>query len=484
MVRNWRTVISRLLLYCLKKLAKAKSSTVTRKESMLSREIHIPVWLVVSLIYSIILGVLLLELGFYQKLVMALILFVSVCAFFVIYFLRKYDKEVAVCDDSVTLIGLVTIISILFVILVKKNDLSPFVTPLPLAAMIINILLGPLAAFIISIVNILFFTIVFGGKFSLFFFSLFSVLAAIKWTEHVYHRRDITKAGLYVSMVNAVSVIIIGFLNVESTQVILENCKWAVINSFGCVILTIGVLPYLEGLFSITTNIRLLELADFSQPVLKKMMLEAPGTYHHSLMVGNMAENAAQLIDANPLLVRVASYYHDIGKIDKSEYFIENKEQNVSSKHADLSPNLSSLILLAHVKEGTVLAKKHKLNKDIIDIIEQHHGTSLIHYFYKKALKSKKETVDEEKYRYPGPKPKSKEAALIMLADSVEAASRAARNEEDYSHSHLKHLVGRVINNKFVDGQLDECNITLADLHKIANSFVKSLVGIYHDRIA
>ncbi len=212
-------------------------------------------------------------------------------------------------------------------------------------------------------------------------------------------------------------------------------------------------------------------------------MLEAPGTYHHSLLVGNLVETAADLIGANSLLARVGAYYHDIGKLTKAEYFIENIPA-LKSKHDALTPTMSSLILVSHVKEGVTLAREHKLDKAIIDIIEQHHGTCLIHFFYQRALRAleeyKMEKIEEGTYRYPGPKPKTREAALVMLADAVEAASRSL---EEPTHRKIREIVNKIINNKFIDEQLNDCNITLANLHRIAESFIHSLVGIYHPRI-
>jgi len=272
----------------------------------------------------------------------------------------------------------------------------------------------------------------------------------------------------------------IGLMNQKSISQLGENFLWGIGNGFLSVILTMGILPYLEELFSITTNIKLLELSDFNQPLLKRLMMEALGTYHHSIVVGNLVENASQLIGANSLLARVGAYYHDIGKLKNPEYFAENQE-GVMSRHDDLTPSMSSLILISHVKEGLDLAREYKLQRPIINIIEQHHGTSLIHYFYIKALEENKASkVGEEKYRYPGPKPGTKEAAIVMLADAVEATSRTV---EEPSYERLKNVVDKVINDKFIDGQLNDCNITLVNLHQIAESFAHTLTGVYHPRV-
>jgi putative nucleotidyltransferase with HDIG domain len=210
-------------------------------------------------------------------------------------------------------------------------------------------------------------------------------------------------------------------------------------------------------------------------------MVRAPGTYHHSVVVGNLVEAAAEAINANPLLARVAAYYHDIGKIAKAQYFIENQSGG-ENRHDRLSPNMSALVLISHVKDGVELARQHRLGQPIADIIRQSHGTALIKYFYHKAVEQARpgQTIDEYEFRYPGPKPQTREAGLVLLADAVEAASRTLA---DSSPARIQGLVQKIINNIFIDGQLDECELTLKNLHEIAWSFNQILAGIHHQRI-
>jgi putative nucleotidyltransferase with HDIG domain len=244
----------------------------------------------------------------------------------------------------------------------------------------------------------------------------------------------------------------------------------------------LGTLPLVEWIFGYTTNIKLLEMANLNHPLLKKMILEAPGTYHHSVIVSTMAEAAARSVNANPLLARVSAYYHDIGKINKPLYFVENQGSE-ENKHEKLAPSMSGLILISHVKDGLELAREHKLGKKISSIIQQHHGTGLISFFYQKAKDQENpqmQQVDERDYRYHGPKPQTKEAGLVLLADAVEAASRTLQQP---TSARLQGLVQRMINNIFTDGQLDECELTLKDLHQIAKSFNTILTGIYHHRV-
>ncbi len=246
-------------------------------------------------------------------------------------------------------------------------------------------------------------------------------------------------------------------------------------------IIVLGALPVFEYLLQRVTSISLLELADFHHPVLQRMILEAPGTYHHSLIVGNLADTACATVGANSLLARIGAYYHDIGKLQKPEYFIENQDIK-KNMHDALSPTMSKLIIMNHVKEGVALAKKYKLSPILWDFIQQHHGNSLVYYFYLRAMEDKEENqeVTEERFRYPGPKPNTKETAIVLLADSVEAATRTLK---DPTPAKIEEIVHKIINNKFIDGQLDECDLTLKDIEKISSVFTKILSGIYHSRI-
>ena len=257
---------------------------------------------------------------------------------------------------------------------------------------------------------------------------------------------------------------------------------FAILGGFISGVVVLGLTPPLEAIFGYTTDVKLLELANLDHPLLKEMVLKAPGTYHHSIIVASLAEAAARDIGAHPILVRVGAYYHDIGKIKKPFYFIENQQQGVN-RHDKLTPSMSSLILISHVKEGVELAKAYHLGHEIIDIIRQHHGTSLIRFFYNKAVEAaggNAEEVDEKVFRYPGPKPQTREAGLIMLADAVEATTRAL---ESPTPARINAIVQDTINRIFIDGQLDECELTLKNLHQIADRFRIVLMAIFHHRI-
>jgi len=241
-------------------------------------------------------------------------------------------------------------------------------------------------------------------------------------------------------------------------------------------------LPIFENIFNIPTQSKLLELANSDLPIFRQMAMEAPGSYHHSLLVASLAESAAEEIKLDPMLVKAGALYHDIGKLKRPEYFLENQTR-VPDLHKDLKPSMSTLVIVNHVKEGVELSKKLKLPQKIRDIIEQHHGNSLVRYFFQKAKEKydpEMHKIGEESYRYAGPIPKSKEAALILLSDSVEAASRSLKSPSEAS---LKKLINDIFNSYIEDGQLDDCEFSLKELKAISSSFFTSLYTIYHPRV-
>lgn len=295
-------------------------------------------------------------------------------------------------------------------------------------------------------------------------------------------RSSIWRAGLAVSLVCVFSSLVITLARGEFFSIApLVAASSAFLNGIIVVTMVSALLPLFEYIFKLTTNISLLELLDLNQPLMRELLVEAPGTYHHSIIVGNLAEAAAEAVGVNPLMARVSAYYHDIGKIKMPDYFIENQIASIS-KHDNLAPRMSSLILLSHVKEGVELAKKHNLPPMIVDIIQQHHGTSIQTFFYQKA-KEQQDNITllrEEDFRYPGPKPQTRVAALVLMADAVEAASRVLT---DTSPARVSLLVDRIINHCIIDGQFDNCELTLKDLREIKTHFVYLLTSMYHKRI-
>jgi len=294
-------------------------------------------------------------------------------------------------------------------------------------------------------------------------------------------RSAILRGGLYVLGANALAVAIMmlfggEFLTMRTSVALLM----AAVSAAGVVAIVSLALPVFESLFKITTDISLLELLDLEQPIMKNLMVDAPGTYHHSIIVGNLVEAVAESVGVNPLLARVCAYYHDIGKVKMPEYFIENQLTG-ASRHEKLTPHMSSMILVSHVKEGVELARQEKLPEPVIEVIRQHHGSTLITYFFEKAKGLPDGTeLSEAEYRYPGPKPQSRVAALIMIADAVEAASRVLTEP---TPARIAALVDKIINHIFLAGQLDECDLTLKDIYEIRKRFTYILTGILHRRI-
>ena len=360
---------------------------------------------------------------------------------------------------------------------------SPVAFGIPLAAgaMIVCLFMGRETALIFSLVLALCASMLLQGGLETFIYFILSCTMASWWLRDCRERKIIIKTGAKLGFLNAFLALAVNvYMGAVSWDLLLFDATMAFLGGLGAGIITVGMAPVVEMIFHYTTDITLLEWANLDRPILRRLMLEAPGTYHHCVIVGSLVEAAATEIGANPILAKVCGYYHDIGKLKKPLYFIENQSDG-RNRHDKLAPSMSALILIAHVKNGVEIAREHKLAQVIIDTIRQHHGTSTISYFYEKAKKIKgPEAVTIDDYRYPGPRPQTREAGLVMLADVVEAASRTLENP---TPSRIQGLVQNLINKIFSDGQLDHCELTLRDLHRIAKSFNKILYGIHHHRI-
>ncbi len=311
-------------------------------------------------------------------------------------------------------------------------------------------------------------------------------IAAARGVHSCTKRNDIYWAGVRTGLVNASVVAAVTFLQPPGEKPLWVNLAWNLPLGFAggmfSSFVTMSLIPLFETIFNYTTDVKLLELSSLNHPLMKDMIVKAPGTYHHSLVVGSMCEAAAEEIGANPLLAKVMAYYHDIGKMEHPQYFIENQRQG-NNPHDHISPHMSKTVLIAHVKDGAEMGYKHKLGPAIVDGILQHHGTTLISFFFNKAIEEQDanmHSVQEADFRYPGPKPQFKEAALLMLADSIEAA---ARSLDEPTPGRLTSLVRNIIQSKFLDGQLEECDLTLADLSIIEECYRRVILGIYHQRI-
>ena len=356
-----------------------------------------------------------------------------------------------------------------------------YAIPFAFAAVLVTLLVDPNVGFLVSIALSILSGLYYGDIY-LGTYVMVGSLAGIYSSRQYKERAAVLKAGLTIGIVNTLGLLAIGFLRGGplTSSTAFFKLSIALLSGMLASALASMLLPALESLFKITTDIRLLELSNLNAPILRRLSVEAPGTYHHSLMVGTLAEAAAEAIGANPLLVRVAAYYHDLGKMLKPEYFVENQVFGIN-KHETLSPSMSCLIIASHVKDGLELAKEIGLSQRIRDMIPQHHGTRIMTYFYQKAKEAaKNQEVIEADFRYPGPKPQTKEAAIMMMADSVEAASRTLSNP---SPAQVQGMINRVVDAIVADNQFDECDITLRDIRLVKESFFKILTGIYHRRI-
>ncbi len=358
-----------------------------------------------------------------------------------------------------------------------------FAIPIVIGPMLTAILFDIHIAIVFSFINSLFMGVLIREEQFYVIFSFIGGIVAAFSVIQCKKRSALQRAGLFVGLINILIIIAINFYNATIFTVKGPlDIAFGIAGGFIASTIAAGLLSLLEAPFKITTNFKLLELLDLNQPILRQLFVVAPGTYHHSMVVSTLSESAAEAVKLNPLLTRVAAYYHDIGKITKPEYFIENQMGGVN-RHDRLTPSMSSLILISHVKDGVELAKEHRLPKEIIDIIQQHHGTRIVTYFYKKAqegLNQSQPPVNEMDYRYHGPKPQTKIAAIIMLADAVEAASRLLTEP---TPSRISNLVEKIVQDIFIDEQLNECDLTLKDLSAIKEGFTKALTGIFHHRI-
>ncbi|MFC1517331.1 HD family phosphohydrolase [Candidatus Margulisiibacteriota bacterium] len=405
---------------------------------------------------------------------MELILF-----FFFFMYLFFYRRKVY--DDPKRLLVLAILISVTVLL---GRFLSPWnghFVPVPAAAMLLVILVDGPVAIISTVLMSFFIGMIFNFDFSIISMLLFGSFVAISRSTGIFQRTDLTKAGFLIGLTNMAVVLLVAILKkVLIWPDILPDLVFGGVNGVVSAIFVIGTLPYWETTFNIITPMRLGEFANPNQPLLKRLLVEAPGTYHHSLVVANMAEAAAEVIGANSLLARVGGYYHDVGKIKRPYFFVEN-QIGAENPHDKIQPRLSALIILSHPRDGVELAVKYKLPSMIIDIIAQHHGTSMVSFFYRQFLaKAGEEKINENEFRYEGPTPKSKEAAVVMMADSVEAAVRSLERPTPHK---IEALIRKIFKERLDDGQLDDCRLTLKDLDKMREAFLYVLGGRLHSRV-
>ncbi len=397
-------------------------------------------------------------------------------AVLLVIYMRHFNRNIFGSVNNLLLLSIIIIITLLIARFVAP--FSSLLIPIFTAAMLISILLDLRLAIACNIILTLAVSFFIEDSTVFIFMAIITGSLAAFITEKTTQRSALSATGLLISAINGAIILFMGLIYKNEPKTIAIDCLKGMANGIVSTILTIGILPFFESAFNIITPLKLLELANPNQPLMKRILMEAPGTYHHSLMVGNLAEAAAEAIGGNALLARVGAYYHDVGKIKRPNFFGENLI--ASNPHDRMNPNLSTLVIISHTQDGIEIARKHKIPLAVRDIIEQHHGTTIVAYFYHKAKSlGKPETVKEENYRYPGPKPKTREAAVVMLADSVEAAVRSLPEKTE---GKIEGLVRKIIKDKLDDGQLDECDLTLKDLDEIAKAFMKVFSGYFHAR--
>ncbi len=407
-------------------------------------------------------------------------------------YLLQYRRDILPLLNRVVLIGLTMFLVLAIgrgVISLNLggtdfNSLAGMLIPVAWATMTIAILIGVDVALLVAVVLAVLVAILVDPTLSTSFglqtgiVALFGGFVGVYSVSNLSQRSDLARAGLFVSAINVVMVSAIALTTGMRLSVWLVGVILGAVNGVASSFLTVGALHWFESGFRITSSVRLLELSNPNRPLLKRLLMEAPGTYHHSILVGNLAEAAAEAVHADATLVRVGSMYHDIGKLKRPYFFIENQFTQ-DNPHDKIAATLSSLIIISHVKDGLEMAKENNLPQQIQDIIAQHHGDSTVSFFYHKALEENDE-VPEQSFRYEGPKPQTKEAALVALADNVEAAVRSMKQP---TPGKVEGFVRKIIKDKLNDGQLNQCDLTFQDLDRIAMAFVRVLNGIFHSRV-
>ncbi len=393
-------------------------------------------------------------------------------------YLRQYQPEIWLDDRLLVVWGLGVVLTVALA-RIMVSRFNPYLIPGAAGTMLIAVLLRARLALYTAAVLSLLVAIVAGGDWRLGLVTFIGGTVGVYAIKRLSHRTDLVVAGLWVGAANVASVIGVGLIEqLPWYPQVLTDAAFGLANGILVGIIAIGTLPYLENLFGLVTPIKLLELSNPSHPLLRRLQMEAPGTYHHTIMVANLAEAAAEAIGADSLLVRVGTYYHDIGKIRRPVFFVEN-QAGVENPHEKMAPSLSALTILSHVRDGLELTREHGLPQPVCDFIPEHHGTSLITYFYHQAVQ-RGDAAEEEAFRYEGPKPQTRETAIVMLADGAEGAARAMSRP---TPDRIDQVVRRIIREKLEDGQLDECNLTFRDLDAIAQTFTRLLATMFHPRI-
>ncbi|MFK3958385.1 HD family phosphohydrolase [Guptibacillus hwajinpoensis] len=434
----------------------------------------------------------LLDEGFDAVPYIGLALLVILLTGYLYYFFQDVNSRVRSANTNLLILVLIYLSTLL---VLKLSSLMQgielpgiaYIVPVAVGSMLIKMLfneqLAIASSFLFGVCAGVFFNGEITGPMnaSLAFYVLMSSLSGVFFLGKRNHRSNILKAGLLVSLINIVSVAILLMLkNGQYSGIELSyHFLFAFVSGFLSSMLTLGLMPFFEAGFRIISTTRLIELSNPNHPLLRKILVETPGTYHHSVMVANLSEAACESIGANGLLARVGAYYHDIGKTKRPHFFIEN-QMNMENPHDKISPYLSKTIIVSHATDGAEMLRKHRLPKEIVDIAEQHHGTTLLKFFYYKASEQSDQQVSEAEFRYPGPRAQTKEAAVVGIADCIEAAVRSMTKPNPDT---IESLVRKIITERLEDGQFDECDLSLRELDIVAKTILETLNGIFHSRI-
>ncbi len=393
-------------------------------------------------------------------------------------YLSQYEPQIWATDRHLILWSLIVVGTVLLAQTLGAPRFNDYLMPAAVGPMLLGILLRPRLAVFSAVVLAVLVGLVAERELAPVVVAFVGGIVGVFATRQIHRRSDFGVAGLLIGVATAAAAAGIGMVDRLPTSVVAMNAGYAGANGLLAAVMTIGILPFLEQMFGLITPIKLLELANPAHPLLRRLQLEAPGTYHHSIMVGNLAEAAAEAVGADALLVRVGTYYHDVGKLQRPAFFAEN-QMGIENPHEKMAPSLSALTVASHVRDGLDLAREYGVPQAIADFIPQHHGTTRLAFFYHQALE-RGDAIDESAFRYDGPKPQTPETAIVMLADAAEATARSLTRP---TPDRLEEVVRRLIREKLEDGQLDECGLTFRDLDRIAQAFVRILAGIMHPRL-
>ena len=410
---------------------------------------------------------------------LALAVFLAIVLFLQYSYIRLNYKEIFKSTKKLVLISVINLISLILARTI--GIISPLLIPFACAPMMLTLLLNYKISLVLSTLNIIIISALNGFDVQVMLLGIVSSILGATLLKKMQQRNELLYSTLYIAVASAILILSTGILISSNLgDVLIKGCI-TVAGGLLSGIFALGILPFLEGTFNEVTTLKLLELSNPNNPLLKRLLMEAPGTYHHSMLVANLAELAAEEVDANSVITRIGCYYHDIGKIERPYFFGENQIGG-DNPHDKITPNLSTMIIKSHVKDGLELAKKYNLPKVIQDIIAEHHGKTLVKYFYY-TMKNNTENENEikiEDYMYEGPIPSSREAGIVMLSDSVEAAVRSIK---DVNKEKINEMVNNIMDDKLSSGQLNNCDLTLKDIEKIRTCFLTTLNGIYHHRV-